>query len=81
LAVNAPVLCEPDVDFDPLQLPDAVQDVAFVEDHVNVLLPPLLTDVGEADSETVGAGVPADSETATVTFAWPVPPGPVQLNT
>jgi hypothetical protein len=81
LAVSAPVLCEPDVDFDPLQLPDAVHEVAFVLDQVNVLLPPLLTEVGEADNETVGAGVPADSETATVTFAWREPPGPEQLNT
>jgi hypothetical protein len=58
LAVNAPVLCEPAVDFDPLQLPEAVQDVAFVVDHVNVLLPPLVTEVGDAENETVGAGVP-----------------------
>jgi hypothetical protein len=80
-AVNAPVLCEPDVAFDPLQPPDAVHDVALVDDQVSVLLPPLLTEVGEADNDTVGAGVPDDSDTATVTFACREPPGPVQLNT
>ena len=31
--------------------------VAFVEAHVNVLLAPLLTEVGAAVSVTVGAGV------------------------
>jgi hypothetical protein len=80
LAVSAPVLCEPDVDFDPLQLPEAEHDDAFVADHVNVLLPPLDTDVGDAENETVG-GVPLDDETATVTFAWRDPPAPEQVRT
>jgi hypothetical protein len=50
-----------------------------------VLLPPLATDVGEADSETVGAGVGDGSagslETATVTFACFDPPAPVHVST
>lgn len=81
VALNAPVLCEPDVAFEPLQPPDAVHDVAFDELHVSVLLPPLLTDVGDADSDTVGAGVEPASPTATVTFAEREPPAPVQVNT
>jgi hypothetical protein len=78
LAVNAPVLCEPDVAFDPVQLPEAVQEVAFDVDQLNVLLAPLLTDVGDADNETVGAGV----EDATVTDAvrCVAPPEPLQLS-
>ena len=56
LAFNAPVFCVPAVALLPLQPPDAVHDVAFVELHVKVLLPPLLTVVGDADNVTVGAG-------------------------
>ena len=78
LAFNAPVLCVPEVALLPLQPPDAVHDVAFVELHVNVLLPPLLTVVGDADNVTVGAG--GWFVTVTVTLAWAVPPAPVQVS-
>jgi hypothetical protein len=76
LVNNAPVPSVPDVAFDPLQLPDAVQEVAFVVDHVNVLPEPLPTDIGDADSETVGA---ADEppETVTVTLRAYVRPLPL----
>jgi hypothetical protein len=47
----------------PLQAPEAVQEVALLEDHVSVELPPLDTLVGLALRETVG-GVAA---TVTVT--------------
>jgi hypothetical protein len=80
LEVSAPVLCEPEVDFEPLQLPEAVHDDAFDVDQVSVLLPPLLTEVGEAEKLTVGA-VPVDDETATVTFAWREPPAPEHVST
>jgi hypothetical protein len=75
------VFCEPDVGFDPLQLPEAVQDVAFVADQFKVLLPPPATDVGDAVSDTVGSGVAGEDDTATVTLAWREPPGPAQFNT
>ena len=39
--VNAAVLWLPAVALLPLQPPDAAQDVAFVEVHVRLLLPPL----------------------------------------
>src|SRR5690349_217525 len=78
VAVSAPVLCEPEVAIEPLQPPEAVHDVAFDELHVSVLLPPLLTDVGDADSDTVGAGV--EAVTVTDALFCVVPPAPVQLS-
>ena len=69
LAFNAPVLCVPAVALVPLQPPDAVHDVAFVELHVKVLLPPLPTVVGDAVNVTVGVGVVL----ATVTEYSPEP--------
>ena len=76
--VNALVLWLPAVTLVPLQPPDAVHDVAFVEFHVRVLLPPLATLVGDADRVTVGAGVGLVTETEAL--AWAVPPAPVQLS-
>ena len=54
--MSAPVLCEPLVGLLPLHAPEAVQEVAWVEDQVNVALPPLVTEVGFAVSVTVGTG-------------------------
>ena len=51
------MLWVPEVALVPLQLPDAVHDVALVDAHVKTLLAPLLTEVGAAVSVTVGAGV------------------------
>ena len=61
----------------PLHAPEAVHEVAFVEDQVKVDPLPLATLVGFALIETVGGGGLA----ATVTVAaWlAVPPAPVQL--
>jgi len=56
LLVSAPVDTLPDVGRAPDQAPDAVQDVALVEDQVSVDDPPLATDVGFAESDTVGTG-------------------------
>jgi len=78
VALNAPVPWLPETAFVPLQPPDAVHDVALVDDHVKVLLPPLATEVGDADNETVGAGVAL--VTVTVTLRCVVPPAPVQLS-
>ncbi len=55
LAVNAAVLAEPVVDSAPLQPPDAVQEVALVDDHANADLAPLAIVVGVAVKATVGA--------------------------
>ena len=47
---------EPLMPREPLQPPEAVQLVAWVEVHDRVDVPPLATDAGDAVSETVGAG-------------------------
>jgi uncharacterized membrane protein YgaE (UPF0421/DUF939 family) len=74
--VRAPVLCVPAVAKLPLQAPEAVHEVAFVELHVNSELPPLVMLVGEALSATVGIG-----STFTVAVAVVlVPPAPVQVS-
>ena len=52
----ASVLRVPLVAFVPLQPPDAVHEVAFVELHVSVEAAPLAMDVGFAVSVTVAAG-------------------------
>ena len=46
--------CEPDVAFAPDHPPDAVQDVALVDDQERVEELPKIMDDGEADMETVG---------------------------
>jgi hypothetical protein len=50
-------LADPEEALVPLQSPEAVQDVASVEDQVSVLLPPAEIDVGLAEILTVGIGV------------------------
>jgi hypothetical protein len=54
-ALSAAVTTLPPVDCAPLQEPDAVQAVALVEDQVSVVVAPVVTLVGLALSETVGA--------------------------
>lgn len=53
---RAPVEVEPFVGSVPLQVPEAVQEVALVEDQVSVELWPAVTEVGEALKATVGTG-------------------------
>ncbi len=77
LAVNAPVDCEPLIAFAPDQPPEAVQEVALVDDQVSVALPPLATVLGVALKVTTAVGF-----ALTVTEAdWvALPPAPVQVN-
>ena len=75
-ALSAAVDCAPLGAIVPLHPPDATQEVALVEDHVNVDLPPLATVVGLAVRVTVGAGV----VTVTVVACAALPPLPVQVN-
>ncbi len=72
---SAPVLNVPLTGRVPLQAPEAVHEVAFVEDQVSVELPPLETLVGLALIVTVGAA----AETVTVADCDAVPPAPVQV--
>jgi len=72
--VKAPVDWLPEVVLVPVHAPEATQEVALAEDQVRVEVAPLVTDVGLAVSDTVGAG----GMTVTVADALPVPPAPVQ---
>ena len=63
--------------FEPLQPPDAVQPVAFVEDHVSVLLLPAVIAVGLAARLTVGIGLLV---TVTDALDCAVPPAPVHAS-
>ena len=60
----------------PLQAPEAVHEVALLDDQVTIELPPLATLVGLALMETVGAA----PDTVTVAVFDAVPPDPVQLS-
>ena len=77
-AVMAALVAVPETGLLPLQPADAgvaeaVQEVAFVELHVNDVVAPLATLVGFAVRLTVGSG-----RIATFAVAIPVPPAPVQ---
>ena len=80
--VNAPVGWLPEVALVPVHplAPEAVQEVALVEDQVSVEVAPFATKVGFAASDTVGTGdgggVPG---TVTVADALALPPEPVQV--
>jgi hypothetical protein len=80
VAVRAPVDWLPEVALVPDQPPEAVQEVALVEDQVSVEAPPLVTDVGFAASDTVGTGGGGGAAvTVTVADALALPPVPVQV--
>ncbi len=74
--VRAPVLSEPLVALLPVQPPEAVQEVALVEDQVRVELAPLATVLGLAERVTEGAGVVTD----TVADCAALPPAPLQVS-
>ena len=78
--VNAPLDWLPEVALLPDHAPEAVQEVALVEDQVSVEDAPLATDAGFAASDTVGTGggggIP---DTVTVTEVLALPPEPVQV--
>jgi hypothetical protein len=75
VVARAEVLCEPLVALLPVQPPEAVQDVAFVEDQVKVAVAPFLTVLGLAARVTAGAGV----VTETVASCAALPPAPLQV--
>ena len=75
VAVRAAVVCEPAVASAPLQPPEAVQAVAFVEDQVSADVAPLLTVAGFAVRVTAGAGVVTD----TVADCAALPPLPLHV--
>jgi hypothetical protein len=75
VAANGPVLCVPDADLLPDQLPDAMQLVVLVELQVSVDAEPDATLPGDAASVSVGGGT-----TVTVAVCDVEPPVPVQDN-
>ena len=76
VAVSAEVLWEPLAALLPVQPPDAVQDVALIEDHVKVEEAPLFTVLGLAARVTVATGVVTD----TVADCAALPPAPPQVS-
>ena len=76
LAVSAPLDCEPLIALLPDQPPEAVQEVALVDDQLNVDALPLATVLGLAVKLTVGAG----AFTETVADCVVLPPLPVQVS-
>jgi hypothetical protein len=70
------VLCVPLTDSVPAHAPEAVHEVALVEDQVNVEVPPLATLVGLALKDTVGAA----ADTVTVADCEADPPVPVHAS-
>ena len=68
--------CDPLVASLPLQPPEAVQEVAFVDDQDRVELLPLAMVLGLALKLTVGAG----EVTVTVADCAELPPAPVQVS-
>jgi hypothetical protein len=75
VALSAAVTCDPAVASVPLQPPEALHAVAFVDDQVNVEVAPLFTVVGFAAKVTAGAGV----LTETVADCAALPPAPLQV--
>ena len=76
MLVRLPVEVEPLVGSLPLQPPEAMQDVAWVEFQINVALAPLAIVLGFAVKLTVGSGCVTD----TVADCEALPPVPVQVS-
>jgi len=76
-AVSEPVDCEPLMGLLPDQAPEAVHEVALVDDQLKVELPPLATVLGLALRTTVAVGV---GLTVTVVDCAAVPPVLLQVN-
>ncbi len=75
-AVSAAVLCEPLMASVPLHPPEAVHDVALVDDQLSFDAVPLATVLGVAVRVTDGAGV----VTEMVADCDALPPAPVQVS-
>jgi len=74
-AVSAAVLCEPLSASVPLQPPEALHEVALLEDQVSFDAAPLATVLGVALRVTEGA----DVVTVTVADCVALPPAPLQV--
>ena len=74
LAVSMPVACWPEIALLPDHAPEALHELASVDDQLRVEESPLTTELGLAVNDTVGAG----GVTVIVADALAVPPSPVQ---
>jgi hypothetical protein len=74
--LSAAVAADPLVARDPSQPPEAVQEVALVDDQFSVVFAPVSTDPGLAARLTVGAAFVTD----TVAVRVALPPAPVQVS-
>ena len=78
--VSAPLDWLPEIALVPDHAPEAVQEVALVEDQVSVEDAPLAIEVGFAVSDTVGTGGGGGMpDTLTVVDLLALPPEPVQV--
>jgi hypothetical protein len=78
--VSAPLDWLPEVALLPDHEPEAVHEVALVDDQLRVEDAPLATEVGFAESDTVGTGGGGGMpETLTAVEALALPPEPVQV--
>jgi hypothetical protein len=71
--MSSPVDCAPCKPLPPVQAPEAVQEVAWVEDQFSVVLALLLIELCRAVRLTVGAG----PVTETVVDCAALPPAPL----
>jgi hypothetical protein len=78
VAASAPVTWEPEVGFVPLHPPEAVHEVALLEDQLRVAVPPAATSDGVAVNATVGTGGAA--LTTTLAVCAIDPPAPVHVS-
>ena len=76
VAVRAAVVFEPVIGSEPLQPPDALQDVALVAVQVSFEVAPLLTVLGLAANVTAGGLLVTETDADFVVL----PPVPVQVN-
>lgn len=76
MAVSVPVDCDPLSALLPDQAPEALQAVAWTDDHVRVALAPLAMALGPTLRLTVGSG----ALTETVVDCAALPPGPLQVS-
>lgn len=77
MAVSAPVDCDPERAFEPVQAPEAVHEVALLDDQVKVDALPLRMVLGLALKLTVTAGF---ALTVTVAVCAAVPPAPLHVS-
>jgi hypothetical protein len=80
LTVSALVSSEPVSPLGPLQPPEAVHELALLDVHDSVEVPPLVIDAGVAVNVTVGAGGGGAAVNVTCAEALALPPVPVQVS-